>query len=528
MKAAPNFLFIITDQQRADYLGCTGHSILKTPNIDRIAEAGSIFDRGYVANPVCMPNRASLMTGRMTSVNGVRQNGNPLPHSMTTFTELLSEAGYDTALIGKSHLQTFTQMPASIGKNPAGKGRLANAVDIGDEAGYQSESIEGWKAKGIDAVELPYYGFNHTDIVSFHGDMTGAAHDVWLRSQLDDLDSVRGLANQLPHDYSCPQAMRTALPEDMYSTNYIKLRTLDYLQEPARQSKPFFAFVSFPDPHHPFTPPGKYWDMYKPEDMMIPANVGAHTNPPPNLAWVHKQEVVTGPDSLLPSSFVTEAMSLGEKELREAMALTCGMLAMIDDAVGEILDALEQTGQADNTVIIFTSDHGDFMGDHGLILKGGPHFQSLIRVPMIISDPREHQVERVSQLASTIDFAPTILSMAGVQPYGDIQGLDLSGCLTGDSLPRDSLLIEEDSYLVDKLGFSGQYRARTLQTDRYRLTTYLGQNWGELYDLNSDPLETINLWDEASAQSVKQSLVWQLTQSMMDYCSRSPWPTWEA
>ena len=528
MAKSPNFLFIITDQQRADYLSCTGHPVLRTPHIDRIAEGGSIFERAYVANPVCMPNRASLMTGRMTSVNGVRQNGNPLPHSMTTFTELLSKDGYDTALIGKSHLQTFTQIPAPIGVNPAGQGRFANAVDIGDDDLYQSESISGWKDHGADIVKLPYYGFNHADIVSFHGDMTGGAHELWLRSQLPDLDAVRGLQNQLPHDYTCPQAMRTALPEELYSTSYIKQRTLDYLHDTARRDSPFFAFVSFPDPHHPFTPPGKYWDMYRPEDMILPANIGAHVNPPPNLAWVHEQEVVMGPDSLLPSSFVTGAMSLSEKELREAMALTCGMMAMIDDAVGEILDALAQTGQADNTVLVFTSDHGDFMGDHGLVLKGGPHFQSLIRVPMIINDPRKQQIGQVSQLASTIDFAPTILNMAGIQPYGDIQGQDLSACLCGDSIARDALLIEDDSYHVDKLSINGQYRARTLQTDRYRMTAYLGQEWGELYDLQADPLETFNLWDEASARGTKQALVWRLTQTMMDMCSRSPWPMWEA
>jgi len=259
--AKPNFLFIITDQQRADYLGCTGHPVLRTPHIDRIADGGTIFERAYVANPVCMPNRAALMTGRMTSVNGVRQNGNVLPHFMTTFTELLKRDGYNTALFGKSHLQTFTEIPAPIGPNPAGQGRFANAVDIGDASQYASESIDGWKKKGADTVKLPYYGFDQADIVTFHGDMTGGAHEHWLRSQLDNLDDVRGLRHQLPHDYTCPQAMRTAMPEELYSTSYVKQRTLDYLAKASTQQEPFFAFVSFPYPHHPLTPPGKYWSQ---------------------------------------------------------------------------------------------------------------------------------------------------------------------------------------------------------------------------------------------------------------------------
>jgi len=444
------------------------------------------------------------------------------------FPEVLASGGYDTALIGKSHLNTFTLAPAQIGKNPSGVGRLANAVDIGDDEQYQSEAIKGWEELGPATVRMPFYGFNYTDLVTFHGDYTGGAHGHWLRQQTDDIDALRGPENQLPHDYSCPQAMRTAMPEALYSTSFIRDRTVNYLQDSARKQKPFFAFVSFPDPHHPFTPPGKYWDMYRPEDMPLPKNIGAHTNPPSTLEWIHRQEIVSGPDSLLPSSFVTGAMSLGEKELREAMALTCGMITMIDDAVGDILRTLEQTGQADNTVLVFTSDHGDYMGDHGLVLKGGPHFQSLIRVPMLVSDPRQSQPARSSALVSSIDVAPTVLSMAGLTPFADIQGVDISGALRGEPLTRDCLLIEDDSYHVDMLGFAGQYRARTLQTDRHRMTVYLGEDWGELYDLNEDPLEVKNLWDDDAHGTTRATLLWELNQRMMDYCSRSPWPTMEA
>ena len=136
MPRRPNFVFIITDQHRADYLGCTGHPVLKTPHIDKIARQGTIFKRFHVANPVCMPNRACLLTGRLASVNGVRMNGNDLPLHMTTFPQVLSAHGYDTALIGKSHVQTFTNIPAPICKNPLGNGPLTNAVNIGDDSLY--------------------------------------------------------------------------------------------------------------------------------------------------------------------------------------------------------------------------------------------------------------------------------------------------------------------------------------------------------------------------------------------------------
>ena len=152
MSKPPNFLFFMTDQHRADYLSCAGHPVLRTPNIDRIAESGTLFTRSYVANPVCMPNRAALMTGRLSSVNGVRQNGNDLPLHMTTFTQILQAGGYDTALLGKAHLQTMTDFPVPIGNNPAGKGALANAIDIGDESDYLSESNAQWIEQGGGAV----------------------------------------------------------------------------------------------------------------------------------------------------------------------------------------------------------------------------------------------------------------------------------------------------------------------------------------------------------------------------------------
>jgi arylsulfatase A-like enzyme len=245
---------------------------------------------------------------------------------------------------------------------------------------------------------------------------------------------------------------------------------------------------------------------------------------------VRAQAVHRGLESLTPQNFVTGAMSLPDRELREAMALTCGMISMIDDAVGDMLQVLESSGLADNTIVVFTSDHGDFMGDHGMILKGGPHYQSLLRVPMIWKDPRINQPDRTNVLGSTIDLAPTILSAAGVEPFHDIQGYDLGPVIAKqvEQLPREAVLVEEDSYHVDQYSFDGQFRARTLVTDQYRMTIYLGQDWGELYDLSADPFETNNLWDDVSAAEVRQALIWQMTQNMLDYCSRSPWPKQEA
>ena len=171
-----NFLLFITDQHRADFLGCYGHPVLRTPHIDSIAARGMAFDRFYVASPVCMPNRASLMTGRMPSVHGVRSNGIPLSMNSVTFVELLRDAGYRTALIGKSHLQNFTSWPPLVQRTPAREGYREPSADLtqalrNDLGGrsYEQETPEYWTAKDAN-VQTPFYGFDHVSLVRAHGE----------------------------------------------------------------------------------------------------------------------------------------------------------------------------------------------------------------------------------------------------------------------------------------------------------------------------------------------------------------------
>lgn len=510
MRKRPNFLFLIADQLRADYLSCAGHPAVKTPNIDRIAARGTMFNRFYVANPVCMPNRASIMTGRMSSVSGVRHNGIPLPLEANTFVDVLREGGYDTALIGKSHLQCTVAGEPELGPNPAGQGVLANARKRPD-GNYEQEIDANWDAKGHNAMDLPYYGFSHVEITTGHGDKAGATHLMHQRAAIDDPERLRGKANQLPHAYTCPQAIRTRVPEEQYSTFWIRDRAVDYLSSPDRKETPFFAFVSFPDPHHPFTPPGKYWDMYDPDDMVLPESFHRHSNtPPPHLNWLR--------ENVEPGKAAYGAALVNERQAREAMALTCGMIAMIDDAVGTLLDQLEDNGLAEDTIIIFTSDHGDFLGDHGMILKGPMHYQSTIRVPFIWADPDDAKSAQSERLSSSVDIARTILDHAGLMPFHGMQGENLFASRT-----RKSVLVEDDGNRVS-LGFSRAPRLRTLVTDRYRMSIYQDQDWGELYDLTSDPGEITNLWDDPSMVGIKTSLQFELIQQMARTCDSSPWP----
>ena len=514
MSEQPNFLYIITDQHRADYLGCYGHPILRTPHIDSLAKQGSRFDNFHVASPVCMPNRASLLTGRFPSIHGLRRNGLHLPTKAYTFADVLKTGGYDTAMIGKSHIQPFTGKALD---SPYADAPIPEAVEF-ETGNWLQEDPQSWEKDPDFWIKTPFYGFDHVDVVTRHSDACAGNYYQWLSSRVEDPESIRGPQNQLPHDYICPQAFRTAVPEELHPTFYIRDQAQAYLADQQRQDKPFFAFVSFPDPHHPFSPPGKYWDMYDPDDFRVDLPYGAHQNPPPHLQyqWQSMQEGRRRDQT-------EKGFMANEREIQEAMALTCGMITMIDDSVGTLLETIRESGLDKNTVVIFNTDHGDYMGDFNLLLKGPEPSRAVTRVPFIWHDPTEATLPVVDGLASTTDIASTILDRAGLMEYNGIHGQSLMPLMREGVAIRENLLIEhEDNTGI--WGFEEPAESRTLISNQYRMTIYRGQSWGELYDLENDPEETRNLWDNADYQSVQLKLVQELTQRMIDITEKSPWP----
>ena len=512
----PNFILFVTDQQRADHLGCYGHPVLRTPAVDGLARRGVAFDNCHVASPVCMPNRASLMTGRMPSLHGVRMNGIPLSTGAVTFVDLLRDAGYRTALIGKSHLQTFSGQPAYGGPRPeragfhrAG-GALAEAVRHDFRApAYRQEAPSG----GASSVALPFYGFDHAELVTGHGDACGGAYAQWLRARAPEVDKLQGAANQLPHDYICPQAVRTALPEELYSTSYIAERATAWLD--AADGGPFFLMVSFPDPHHPFNPPGRYWDAYRPEDMPVPAAFERKDwTPPPHVAALHRERE-QGEAALQGMNSIGCTL----QEALEARALTCGMIEMIDDAIARVLAALERSAAAGRTVIAFTSDHGDHLGDHRLLLKGAEPYGEITRVPFIWADPDGPSGERAAGMAQTIDIPATILERARVAPFHGMQGRNL---LAGPA--RDAAFIQYDHQRPHP-GLGGPPRVHSLVDRRWRLSVFDGQDRGEFYDLEADPGEFCNLWAAPEAAADKARMMERLLRAEIAAMDRAPLPT---
>ncbi|MEI7784756.1 MAG: sulfatase-like hydrolase/transferase [Betaproteobacteria bacterium] len=514
----PNFLLFVTDQQRADHLGCYGNAVLSTPNMDALAQQGLRFEQCHTATPICQPNRASLMTGRLPSAHGVTMNGRELSLGENTFVQMLRQAGWRTALVGKAHLQNITAAPPSW---PPAAGRRPSDARGLYPGRYGQEVARSWAEDDSFELDLPYYGFEQVRLTIGHGDDQQGHWRRWLRKMSPNADQLIGPAHALPTpDLALGrlgQAWRTCLPEELHPTGWIADQSCELLEGYARSGERFFMQCSFPDPHHPFTPPGRYWDMYQPADVQLPASFGAALHDaPPAIAALREQRWLA--PQFRPGY---AAFAASEQELREALALNYGSIAFIDAAIGRVLATLDGLGLADNTVVLLTSDHGDLLGDRGLLFKGGLHYSSITRVPLIWRDTTEARQAQVRQdLAQTIDIAPTILARAGLAPANGMQGRSL---LNPDA-ERAGLLIEEESQRAD-FGLDRRLRMRTWRTDRYRLTLYDGQSWGELYDLAADPLELRNLWSDPAARNLRGELSEQLLRAMLAASDDSPYPS---
>jgi arylsulfatase A-like enzyme len=261
--------------------------------------------------------------------------------------------------------------------------------------------------------------------------------------------------------------------------------------------------------------------MYDPQDMALPPSFAPGNRPLARpVAWALAQRASGQADTAGQAGFAVDA-----RQAREAMALSCGMIAMIDDAIGRVLGRLAASGLADDTIVIFTTDHGDFLGDHQLLLKGPAHYESITHVPFIWAEPRARAARRTDVLAGTLDIAATILDRVKIEPYNGIQGLSLLPALAGTDgeMARDSMVIEDDQQRA-VFGLPSGARLRSLVTQRWRMTIAQGDPYGELYDLKNDPHEMDNRFEDEAHRGVRAELMEKLAYREMELADRSPLP----
>ncbi len=481
--AQPNVLFIITDQQRADHTGFGGNEVVRTPNLDALAARGMVFDNAWVANPVCMPNRSTIMTGRMPSAHGVVFNDRSLEPGANTHVRQFAEAGYRTALIGKSHLQHGMSRNAVFPSRQSG-----GAVDDYWPAGW--DTLEDAEQYMGGAPEFPdsFYGFEHVELAIDHGARVTGHHLLWALDRGGRLEDL-----MVPLTGESPARRRSELwwqvyepPYDaeFHSSAFVTERTIAFIEDSVERGGPWLAWASYPDPHHPMTPPGEWFDRHRPDDMEVPVSVDDPLEGAPRYV-----QAISRMHPSSQRSWVTPCGVAGDHQmLREALAATYGMIEMIDDGIGQILAALDRLGQTGNTIIVFTSDHGDMMGDHGLMLKGFLHYRGTLAVPMVIADPRRSP-GRTQSLAGSIDLGPTLLELADVPGYEGIGGRSLAPVLDDPSATvRDAVLIEDDFPGALTLDIMTPVKTRTLVTEDLRLTRH-SDGSEQLFDTAADPDE---------------------------------------
>lgn len=487
MDQRPNVLLITTDQQRRDSLGCyhfkTGKSFIHTPNIDRIAEEGALCERAYCTNPVCTPARASIFSGLQVSRHGAWNVGMSVPQDVPLLSHMLSSQGYHTHYIGKAHFQSFL-------------GEIDQSWELVQKGQERYAEFHG-----------PYYGFETVELAPGHVNYGLKGHyGDWVRSQVSESE-FQSYEELQPAGKTIfgGEAYDWNLPLALHNSNWTAQRTISFLER-QKPGEPFFLAVGFQDPHHPHGLPVEFKERLKPEDVPLPGYIeGELADKPPFFLEARQGGLES---SSIRGEFEVAGQGAGydyrlvpEGDARLGRAYYFSMVKLIDQAMGKILEFLDSNGMGENTLLIFTTDHGELLGDHGLWMKGPFHYEELVRIPMLWRWPAGLPGGmRIQGLISQVDIVPSVLGALGIHR----PGLDGVNALP---LFRDESSSIRDSVLIETVDDPAHLRMKTIVTHNRKLTFYHGKEYGELYNLEQDRQELSNLWDTPEYKDEKLALV---------------------
>ena len=498
-------LFITTDQMRYDAIGANGGNVARTPNIDSFAANGISYDRAKPQNVVCMPSRSTMVTGQNVGTHGVWMNGVPLPVESPSVAAVLSDAGYRTALIGKSHFEPLLDPFLRFEENRQG---FAGATK-----GH----------RGFDHMELATHGaagFTHYSrfIRKEHPEAIGMFFQV-LDGDLEVSDVPGG-------DSGAPQIKHSAVPRDWYHSDWVADRTISWL-DGLNADDDWFCWMSFPDPHHPWDPPES--ELHRVDWRELDLPVGYPQNQAEREAIIDSKprHWRLWYDGKLASNYEAPGKwvpaTLTADQIREVNAMAHIENELIDEAIGRVLAAIDAKGWSEDLDIVFTTDHGELQGDFGLLFKGPYHVDSLMRLPLIWRPAPSagggiDATARVSQPVGLLDLAPTFCTIAGVQPPEWMEGRPLP-IDDADAVARgfERVTTEWDSRQPD----GTEIHLRTIMRDNFVCTTYQpgtvhDGTEGELYDLVLDPLQQVNLWDDPDRRSLRDELLIDLAANFVE------------
>ena len=454
MARPPNILFILTDQQRADTMACYGNTLINAPNLNALASQSFVFENGYVSSPVCTPSRSTIMTGLWPHVNGCLMNNIPLDDSVLTIADLLADE-YRTAYYGKWHL--------------------------GNEV-IRQHGFDEWLS--IEDLYREYY--NDPKYLSVFSDYH---HFLIDNGYTPDKESEGAMVFS--------RGCAAALPEEMTKATFLGNQASKFIHD--NRDHPFALYVNIFEPHPPYD--GPFNDMYDPAS--IPVSSAFLKNPPDNASLVHR---LRAEESLAGNGFDDKSPATSDEGYwRDLIARYWGMVTLVDKAVGTMMKALENAGVADNTIVVYSAEHGDQLGEHNIIQKAVFYEQS-VKVPMLMRVPWLTDSEsRIPGRYSHIDTVPTLLELTGSEVPNHLQGESRVPVLKGETT------LENNDVMIDWTG--GQPKGMERHPDRLSIKDIdhrilisrdgwklsLGEgDQGELYDLNTDFTESTNLFNDAA------------------------------
>ncbi|MFC4989216.1 sulfatase family protein [Saliphagus infecundisoli] len=474
MPDRPNILWICTDQQRYDTLGCYGNDFVETPNIDTLAESGVQFNQAFSQSPVCVPSRASFLTGRYPRTTRVHGNGYSIPDDETLVTRRLADEGYVCGLSGKLHVSPAHPESTDL---PMGERRI--------DDGYAD------------------FQWSH--------DITHASpaneYQRWLLEE--------GVKYETHRVEGCPY-VKVGMRPEYHQTTWCARKAESFIELAVNNDEPWLYSVNPFDPHHAFEAPDSYLQRYLDhlEEIPLPDyELGELNDKPPWYRACHENAYTM--EGLIPYT------DMDDREHRIVIASYWAMCDLIDDAVGRLVNALERTGQREDTLVVFTSDHGELLGDHGIYLKGPFFYEESLRVPLLVSWPGEiREGVQTDELVELVDLAPTFMDATGLDVPQAMQGESLWPFLTDETdFHRDSVYAEA----YDLVGWQEPTDYSTMvRTDEYKLVRHHRTDQGELYDLSEDPGEKLNRWDDPAYTDVRAELLTTLSDRMADTVDPAP------
>ena len=503
-KTGYNILFITSDQQRADCYGFEGRKV-KTPHLDEMARNGTRFSSCITPNLVCQPSRSSILTGLLPRTHGVSDNGIDLPAATgeSGFAGTLSRHGHATGLIGKAHFTTSHTF------SPTGT----------------PECRESSAQYGAD-WEGPYMGFDHVELMlEGHNGFPpmkpplGQHYERWYHADGQGEERTALYRKALPPLTDAHETWNSAMPVAWHNSSWIADRTIDYLR--SHKDQRFCVWASFPDPHHPFDAPEPWCRLHHPDEVDLPRHRELDLDRRP---WWHRASLEGKPQmanerlrSFREKSSRTPHQS--ERQLRDLIANYYGMISLIDHQVGRLKLALRDLDLLDNTLIVYSTDHGDWLGDHGLLLKGPMAYEGLLRVGLLCEGPGVPKGKVVRDPVSTLDLAQTFCDYAGASLPPHVHSRSLRPLIETESASRDFALSEWD-LRASRCGVD--LALCTVRTESLKLTVEANSGAGELYDLVNDPDEMVNRFGDPAYATQQKMLVDMMQSRPDDVCAALP------